>query len=60
MRIILNFSHLYDCDSVDIMSKYTDIGKIPSALITDINYVNMQEVIFKINYFNWNEYRRNY
>ena len=30
------FASVWDCDSVDIMSKYTDIGKIPSALITDI------------------------
>ena len=30
------FASVWDCDSVDIMCKYTDVGKIPSALITDI------------------------
>jgi N-acetylneuraminate synthase len=30
------FSSVWDLPSVDIMAKYTDIGKIPSALITDL------------------------
>lgn len=30
------FASVWDCDSVDVMKKYTDIGKIPSALITDL------------------------
>lgn len=30
------FSSVWDCDSVDVMCKITDIGKIPSALITDL------------------------
>ena len=33
---ITMFSSVWDKDSVDIMSKYCDIGKIPSALITNI------------------------
>ncbi len=31
------FASVWDKDSVDIMSKYTEIGKIPSALINDID-----------------------
>jgi N-acetylneuraminate synthase len=31
------FASVWDTDSVDIMAKYTTIGKIPSALITDID-----------------------
>jgi len=31
------FASIWDKDSVDIMSKYTNISKIPSALITDID-----------------------
>ena len=30
------FASVWDCDSVDIMKKYTKIGKIPSALINDL------------------------
>ena len=30
------FASVWDCDSVDVMAKYTTIGKIPSALITDL------------------------
>jgi N-acetylneuraminate synthase len=30
------FASVWDLDSVDIMSKYTKIGKIPSALITNL------------------------
>ena len=30
------FSSVWDQDSVDLMAKYTKIGKIPSALITDL------------------------
>lgn len=30
------FASVWDIDSVDIMAKYTTIGKIPSALITDL------------------------
>lgn len=30
------FASVWDIDSVDIMSKYTNIGKIPSALITNL------------------------
>ncbi len=30
------FASVWDIPSVDLMHKYTDIGKIPSALITDI------------------------
>jgi len=30
------FASVWDCDSVDVMSKYTNIGKIPSALITNL------------------------
>lgn len=30
------FASVWDTDSVDVMSKYTNIGKIPSALITDL------------------------
>lgn len=30
------FASVWDCNSVDVMSKYTEIGKIPSALITDL------------------------
>jgi N-acetylneuraminate synthase len=30
------FASVWDIPSVDLMAKYTDIGKIPSALITDI------------------------
>ena len=29
------FASIWDTDSVDLMSKYTKVGKIPSALITD-------------------------
>ena len=31
------FASVWDCDSVDVMSKYTTIGKIGSASITDLN-----------------------
>ena len=31
------FASVWDNDSVDCMSKYTNIGKIPSALITDLD-----------------------
>lgn len=30
------FASVWDCPSVDLMAKYTKIGKIPSALITDL------------------------
>lgn len=30
------FASVWDLDSVDFMKKFTDIGKIPSALITDL------------------------
>ena len=30
------FASVWDTDSIDVMSKYTNIGKIPSALITDL------------------------
>lgn len=30
------FASVWDTDSVDVMCKYTSIGKIPSALITDL------------------------
>lgn len=33
---IVFFSSIWDTDSVDLMSKYTKIGKIPSALITNL------------------------
>ena len=33
---ITMFSSVWDTDSVDLMAKYTKIGKIPSALITDL------------------------
>ena len=31
------FASVWDKDSVDFMSNYTDVAKIPSALITDIS-----------------------
>ena len=34
---IIFFSSVWDKDSVDLMAKYTKIGKIPSALITDLD-----------------------
>ena len=30
------FASVWDCDSVDVMKKYTTVGKIPSALITNL------------------------
>jgi len=30
------FASVWDCDSVDVMAKYCKIGKIPSALITNL------------------------
>ena len=30
------FASVWDIPSVDLMCKYTNIGKIPSALITDL------------------------
>jgi len=33
---IIFFASVWDCESVDLMAKYQDISKIPSALITDL------------------------
>lgn len=41
------FASVWDLDSVDIMSKYTSIGKIPSALITNIELCNYARSHFK-------------
>ena len=51
------FASVWDLDSVSLMSKYTKIGKIPSALITNLELcservyaqrvINLQEVSLK-------------
>ena len=41
------FASVWDNDSVDLMSKYTDIGKIPSALITNLELCNYARKNFK-------------
>jgi N-acetylneuraminate synthase len=42
------FASVWDTDSVDIMSKYTNIGKIPSALITDLELCEYARSKFKL------------
>tara|TARA_Y100000590_G_C15727635_1_gene1015811 strand:+ start:2106 stop:2927 length:822 start_codon:yes stop_codon:yes gene_type:complete len=44
---IVFFASVWDMDSVDIMSKITDLGKIPSALITDIDLCKYARSKFK-------------
>lgn len=44
---IIFFASVWDKDSVDIMAKYTTIGKIPSALITDMELCHYARVKFK-------------
>lgn len=41
------FASIWDKDSVDIMSKYTNISKIPSALITDLDLCKYARNKFK-------------
>lgn len=41
------FASVWDVDSVKIMSKYTDIGKIPSALITNLELCREARNAFK-------------
>lgn len=41
------FASVWDIPSIDLMSKYTDIGKIPSALITDIELCNYARTKFR-------------
>lgn len=41
------FASVWDLDSVDLMAKYTSIGKIPSALITDIELCKKARQAFK-------------
>tara|TARA_B100001248_G_C27344726_1_gene438110 strand:- start:44 stop:859 length:816 start_codon:yes stop_codon:yes gene_type:complete len=42
------FASVWDIDSVDVMSKYTNIGKIPSALITDLELCSYARKKFDI------------
>ena len=44
---ITMFSSVWDTDSVNLMSKYGDIGKIPSALITNIELCIYARKCFK-------------
>ena len=37
------FASTWDKDSVDVMSKYTKIGKLEVLLLMILNYVNMLE-----------------
>lgn len=41
------FASVWDCDSVDVMAEFTTIGKIPSALITDLNLCKYARSKFK-------------
>lgn len=41
------FASVWDKPSVDLMAKYTDIGKIPSALITDLELCSYSRNKFK-------------
>jgi N-acetylneuraminate synthase len=45
---IILFASVWDIVSVDLMSKYTDIGKIPSALINDLELCNYARSKFKL------------
>ena len=42
------FASVWDIPSVDLMAKYTDIGKIPSALITDLELCKYARQKFKL------------
>ena len=42
------FASVWDIPSVDLMAKYTDIGKIPSALITDLELCKYARKKFKL------------
>jgi N-acetylneuraminate synthase len=42
------FASVWDIPSVDLMCKYTDIGKIPSALITDLELCSYARKKFKL------------
>ena len=42
------FASVWDIDSVELMSKYTKIGKIPSALITDLELCKKARELFEI------------
>lgn len=41
------FASVWDTDSVDVMARYTEIGKIPSALITNIELCRYAREKFK-------------
>ena len=45
---IVFFASVWDIPSVDLMSKYTDIGKIPSALINNIELCTYARKKFKL------------
>ena len=42
------FASVWDLDSVDVMKKFTNIGKIPSALITDLELCKYARANFKL------------
>ena len=42
------FASIWDIDSIILMSKYTNIGKIPSALITDLELCKKAREFFEI------------
>jgi len=45
---VIFFASVWDIPSVDLMCKYTDIGKIPSALITDLELCAYARQKFKL------------
>jgi len=45
---VIFFASVWDIPSVDLMSKYTDMGKIPSALITDLELCTYARKKFKL------------
>jgi N-acetylneuraminate synthase len=45
---VIFFASVWDIPSVDLMCKYTDMGKIPSALITDLELCTYARKKFKL------------
>lgn len=50
------FASVWDKDSVDVMAKYTNISKIPSALITDLDLCTYAREKFSFLVIYWHEY----